>query len=75
VIGDLGTYGGIRTHEHARALDADGRVIAGLHAAGNDMASIMGSNYPGAGITLGPALIFGYIAGKDLAVGTSQAHL
>ena len=67
VIGDLGTYAGIKTDEHARALDADGQPIAGLYAAGNDMASIMGGNYPGAGITLGPALTFGYIAGKHLA--------
>jgi succinate dehydrogenase/fumarate reductase flavoprotein subunit len=67
VIGDLGTYAGIKTDEHARALDSDGRPIRGLYAAGNDMASIMGGNYPGAGITLGPALTFGYIAGKHLA--------
>jgi predicted oxidoreductase len=67
VIGDLGTYAGIKTDQHARALDADGRPIAGLYAAGNDMASIMGGNYPGAGITLGPALTFGYIAGRHLA--------
>ena len=67
VIGDLGTYAGIKTDAHARALDADGRVIAGLYAAGNDMASIMGGNYPGAGITLGPALTFGYIAAKHMA--------
>ncbi len=67
VIGDLGTYAGIKTDAHARALDADGQVIEGLYAAGNDMASIMGGNYPGAGITLGPALTFGYIAGKHLA--------
>jgi predicted oxidoreductase len=67
VIGDLGTYAGIRTDANARALDADGQPIAGLYAAGNDMASIMGGNYPGAGITLGPALTFGYIAGKHLA--------
>ena len=67
VIGDLGTYAGIKTDEHARALDADGQPIAGLYAAGNDMASIMGGNYPGAGITLGPALTFGYIAGKHIA--------
>lgn len=67
VIGDLGTYAGIVTDEHARALDAEGQVIPGLYAAGNDMASIMGGNYPGAGITLGPALTFGYIAGRHLA--------
>jgi succinate dehydrogenase/fumarate reductase flavoprotein subunit len=67
LIGDLGTYAGIVTDADARVLDADGRVIPGLYAAGNDMASIMGGNYPGAGITLGPALTFGYIAGRNLA--------
>jgi len=67
VIGDLGTYAGIRTDADARVLDAEGRPIEGLYAAGNDMASIMGGNYPGAGITLGPALTFGYIAGRHLA--------
>jgi succinate dehydrogenase/fumarate reductase flavoprotein subunit len=67
VIGDLGTYAGVRTDEHARALDVSGAPIPGLYAAGNDMASIMSGNYPGAGITLGPALTFGYIAGKHLA--------
>jgi succinate dehydrogenase/fumarate reductase flavoprotein subunit len=69
VIGDLGTYAGIRTDAHARALDGGGNAIEGLYAAGNDMASIMGGNYPGAGITLGPALTFGYIAGRHLAGG------
>jgi predicted oxidoreductase len=67
VIGDLGTYAGIKTDANARAIDADGQPIKGLYAVGNDMASIMGGNYPGAGITLGPALTFGYIAGKHLA--------
>src|SRR4051794_30248642 len=67
VIGDLGTYAGIRTDANARAQDAEGNAIPGLYAVGNDMASIMGGNYPGAGITLGPALTFGYIAGKHVA--------
>ena len=69
VIGDLGTYAGIRTDANARALDAEGEPITGLYAVGNDMASIMGGNYPGAGITLGPALTFGYIAGRHIAGG------
>jgi hypothetical protein len=50
-------------------LHDDGSVIAGLCACGNDMTSIMNGNYPGPGITLGPALTFGYIAGKHLARG------
>jgi succinate dehydrogenase/fumarate reductase flavoprotein subunit len=50
-----------------RVLDAQRQPIPGLYAVGNDAASIMGGNYPGAGITLGPALTFGYIAGHQLA--------
>jgi succinate dehydrogenase/fumarate reductase flavoprotein subunit len=64
---DIGTYAGIKTDRHARVLDADGRPVAGLYAAGNDAASIMGGNYPGGGITLGPGMTFGYIAARHLA--------
>lgn len=67
VPGDLGTFAGLVTDAHARVLDAQRRPIAGLYAAGNDMASIMGGSYPGGGITLGPAMTFGYIAGLHLA--------
>lgn len=67
VVGDLGTFAGLRSDAHARVVDAEGRPIQGLYAAGNDMASIMGGNYPGGGITLGPALTFGYIAARHLA--------
>jgi succinate dehydrogenase/fumarate reductase flavoprotein subunit len=44
-----------------------------LYAVGNDMSSIMGGNYPGGGITLGPAMVFGYIAGYHLAAARWQA--
>jgi hypothetical protein len=64
---DLGTAVGLKTDQHARVLRTDGTPIAGLYACGNDMGSIMNGNYPGPGITLGPALTFGYIAGRHLA--------
>ncbi|MBR0664950.1 FAD-dependent oxidoreductase [Roseomonas hellenica] len=67
VVGDLGTFAGLRCDGHARVLDAQGAPIPGLYAAGNDAASIMGGNYPGGGITLGPALTFGYIAARHMA--------
>ena len=67
VIGDLGTYAGLQTDAHSRVLDGSDKVIPGLYAVGNDICSIMGGNYPGAGITLGPALTFGYVAGCHVA--------
>ena len=70
---DLGTAVGLRTDCHARVLRKDGIVIPGLYACGNDMGSIMNGNYPGPGITLGPALTFGYIAGRHLAGSGAQA--
>jgi len=67
VPGDLGTFAGLRADAHARVLDREGRPIPGLYAAGNDLSSIMGGAYPGGGITLGPAMAFGYIAAHHLA--------
>lgn len=69
VIGDLGTFAGLRCNENAQVLNGDGRPIPGLYSVGNDAASIMGGNYPGGGITLGPAVTFGYIAARHLAGG------
>jgi succinate dehydrogenase/fumarate reductase flavoprotein subunit len=67
VIGDLGTFAGLRCNEYAQVLDEGRRPISGLYAVGNDAASIMGGNYPGGGITLGPAITFGYIAARHLS--------
>ncbi len=50
------------TDEHARVLDKKGKPIAGLYAAGNSSASVMGRTYPGPGSTIGPAMVFGMIA-------------
>ncbi|KAB0648078.1 FAD-dependent oxidoreductase [Burkholderia diffusa] len=65
--GSLGTFAGLATDRDARALDSAGRAIAGLYAVGNDSASMMGGCYPSGGITLGPAMTFGYLAGLSLA--------
>lgn len=67
IPGDIGTFIGLRTDAAARALDAAGAPIPGLYVAGNDAASFMGGAYPGAGITLGPALVFGHIAAETAA--------
>jgi succinate dehydrogenase/fumarate reductase flavoprotein subunit len=66
--GDIGTAVGINCNEHAQALDAQGQPIVGLYAAGNDMHSVMGGEYPAPGITLGPALTFGWLAARHLSI-------
>jgi succinate dehydrogenase/fumarate reductase flavoprotein subunit len=65
--GDIGTAHGVATDAQARALDVAGQPIPGLYVVGNDMQSVMGGNYPAPGITLGPGLTFGWLAGKALA--------
>lgn len=62
IKGDLGTAAGLATDIDARVLNERGVPIPGLYAVGNDAHSIMHGSYPGPGITLGPALVFGYRA-------------
>lgn len=65
--GSFGTFAGLKTNARAQVLDAAGQPIAGLYAAGADMASVMGGHYPSGGINLGPAMTFGHIAGLHAA--------
>ena len=74
--GDFGTSRGLVTGPHGEVLDQDNQPIQGLYAAGNDMNSPVAGHYIGAGITLGPALTFGYLAAQDLAgKSTPKAHV
>jgi 3-oxosteroid 1-dehydrogenase len=66
-VGDLGTKGGLVCDAHSRVLRPDGSVIEGLYATGNASASVMGHEYAGAGATIGPAMVFGYIAAQHAA--------
>ena len=70
VAGALGTKGGPKTDGNGRVLDTQGRHVPGLYAAGNAMAGSTGMVYGGAGGTLGPALTFGFLAGRDAARAT-----
>jgi succinate dehydrogenase/fumarate reductase flavoprotein subunit len=64
--GDIATSDGLAANEHSQVLDESGQPIAGLYACGNDRASIFNGTYPGPGTTLGPALVFGYLAARHL---------
>ena len=70
---DLGMSGGIVTDPQTRVVREDGSVIPSLFACGNDMASVMEGAYPGPGITLGPALTFGWLAGRHAAASAQAA--
>lgn len=71
--GCFGTFAGLRTDGQARVLDENAQPIPGLYAAGTDMASVLGGHYPSGGINLGPAMTFGYIAGRHAAGTTLDA--
>ncbi|MBN9178861.1 MAG: FAD-dependent oxidoreductase [Microbacterium sp.] len=72
--GSFGTFAGLATDGRARVLDAKDRPIAGLYAVGADQANVMGGHYPAGGVNIGPALTFGYIAGRDLARTEAEAQ-
>jgi len=73
VPGDLGTKGGLKTDARTRVLREDGSVIAGLYAAGNASTPVMGHTYAGPGATIGPAMVFGYLAAHDIATTAAPA--
>ena len=72
--GALGTKGGPQIDTRSRVHDLDGNVIPGLYAAGNACASPLGMTYGGAGGTLGPAMVFGFIAGRDIAQRVAESR-
>jgi succinate dehydrogenase/fumarate reductase flavoprotein subunit len=58
---------GLATDADARVIDRNRKSITGLYACGNDMGSIMDGEDPGPGATLGPAMVFGYLAARAAA--------
>ncbi len=67
VQGSLGTFAGLRVNAQGQVLNAQAQPIVGLYASGNDMSSMMGGHYPSGGITLGPAMTFGFVLAQHVA--------
>ncbi len=65
--GNLGTFAGLVTDALGRVLSSSGRVIDGLYACGLDMLNPFSGTYPGGGGSIGPGMIFGFIAAEDIA--------
>lgn len=63
-LGALGTNGGPKINKNGQVLDFNGSPITGLYAAGNAAGSPLGPIYPSAGGTIGPAMVFGFLAGQ-----------
>ena len=64
--GDFGTQGGLAIDSDARVLDTQGEPIPGLYAIGN-CAAPLAPTYPAGGLTLGPAMVFGWQAAHHLS--------
>ena len=63
-LGGLGTLAGLGVNERSEVTTEEGTAIPGLIAVG--AVSVFGSGYPGYGSHIGPALLFGYRAGRDI---------
>jgi succinate dehydrogenase/fumarate reductase flavoprotein subunit len=72
--GVFGTRGGPVIDENAQIVDFENRPIPGLYGAGNAVASPFASAYPGGGGTIGPAVVFGHVAGTSVVADRSVAR-
>jgi 3-oxosteroid 1-dehydrogenase len=73
--GDVSTYGGVVTDKHGRVLKANGSAIPRLYATGVSTAAAMGRYYPGAGCSVGPAMLWGYLSARHAAGAESSREL
>lgn len=70
----LATSYGVLTNDDGQAIDGAEEPLTGLYAVGNDAASVMGSEYPGAGAQVGSGMTFGWAAARH-ALGDRKAQV
>lgn len=63
----LSSLSGLEVSDKAQVLDQGGAPIPGLYATGLDSNHVFRGKYPGGGVSLGPAMTFGYIAARQMA--------
>jgi len=73
-MGDLGTFAGIAVDSSSRVTTGSGDAIPGLYAVGAAAVSVFGGGYPGYGSHIGPALVFGYRVGRNIATEAKRAE-
>ena len=54
------------------AWEAGGKPIGGLYAAGNTMAAVTGTVYPGGGIPIGASMLFSHLAALHMTTRISS---
>ena len=74
-MSDLGTFAGLAVDERSQVLTEGGRPVPGLYAVGTAAVSPFGGGYTGYGACIGPALVFGYAAGRDIAEAAHQTDV
>ena len=64
--GEFATCGGMVINQHGQVINKNNDPISGLYASGNCTPALL-TTYPGPGATIGPAMTFGFIAGKHIS--------
>ena len=71
-MGDLGTYAGLAVNDRSEVVTSTGEGVPGLYAVGSAAVSVFGGGYPGYGANIGPAMVFGYQVGRDIAAHAAE---